>query len=473
MAFILATPHCSAFLSAGDPVTREPMSSLSSVRYWKACESIIASPAIFTSAGFVPSSSGPFGAGRLSARAVHAPPKQTPGATTQASKRRIRFLLAPFTRTNSITLSDAPAAIRFLQFFSALLCVRRLPRPGLGVSALYFLLSSCRFTTLSLAFDAWVHLRQLPCIPLFTHFPPHPTLPRRPSCVFISPFARSCTHSQYLFCLPLLFLPPRQPSKLPKSHPRNPPPSPRLLPRNQKTPIRSSFSKLATASKPTATAGRKSTLASISTMSSASANSPASISITTVPSNPSKSLSSISPIPAAARLTSSPALLPTIPILPLSTPPLIRMSASHPSASSASRLATSSNTASSPRPPTTLSPPTSGSTIPSTVPASSPTKSSSWICRRCLNCKSALIQALQPTRRRSPVMGTPPAVFITGNEQLQIQLRNFQPLPRNPGKPLPMSSSRQQHGKRFPFDSTRHFCLMQSHWRMSVPTKNR
>src|SRR5438876_3454806 len=182
ITFILAAPQSSAFRSDGDAVTRAPMSSLNSVRYWNACESIIPSPAIFTSAGFVPSSSGPFGAGRLSARAVHAPPKQTPGATTQASKRRIRFLLAPFTRTNSITLSDAPAAIRFLQFFSALLCVRRLPRPGLGVSALYFLLSSCRFTTLSLAFDAWVHLRQLPCIPLFTHFPPHPTPPRRPSC---------------------------------------------------------------------------------------------------------------------------------------------------------------------------------------------------------------------------------------------------------------------------------------------------
>src|SRR5437016_1308312 len=414
MAFIFPAPQSCAFRSDGVPVTRAPMSSLSSVRYWNACESIIPSPAIFTSAGFVPSSSGPFGAGRLSARAVHAPPKQTPGATTQASKRRIRFLLAPFTRTNSITLSDAPAAIRFLQFFSALLCVRRLPRPGLGVSALYFLLSSCRFTTLSLSFDAWVHLRQLPCIPLFTHFPPHPTLPRRPSCVFISPFARSCTHSQYLFCLPLLFLPPRQPSKLPKSHPRNPPPSPRLLPRNQKTPIRSSFSKLATASKPTATAGRKSTLASISTMSSASANSPASISITTVPSNPSKSLSSISPIPAAARLTSSPALLPTIPILPLSTPPLIRMSASHPSASSASRLATSSNTASSPRPPTTLSPRTFGSTIPSTAPASSLKRSSSSIFPLPVKSKFALTRLLRPNLRKSPHLTAHNGRYTTG-----------------------------------------------------------
>src|SRR6267378_7185771 len=107
MAFILATPHSSAFLSAGVPVTRDPMSSLSSVRYWKACESIIPSPAILMSAGFVPSSSGPFGAGRLSARAVHAPPKENPSATTPAKTRRIRFLLMPFAQTDSITVSDA------------------------------------------------------------------------------------------------------------------------------------------------------------------------------------------------------------------------------------------------------------------------------------------------------------------------------------------------------------------------------
>src|SRR6266403_2252443 len=98
MAFILATPHSPAFLSAGDPVTRDPISSLSSVRYWKACESIIPSPAILTSAGFVPSSSGPVGAGRLSARAVHAPPKENASATppTPAKTRRISSLPAPF-----------------------------------------------------------------------------------------------------------------------------------------------------------------------------------------------------------------------------------------------------------------------------------------------------------------------------------------------------------------------------------------
>src|SRR6266576_3707424 len=108
IAFILATPHSSAFLSTGVPVTREPMSSLSSVRYWKACESIIPSPAILTSAGFVPSSSGPSGAGRLSARAVHAPLKENPSATAAApaKTRRIHILLTPFAQTDSITVSD-------------------------------------------------------------------------------------------------------------------------------------------------------------------------------------------------------------------------------------------------------------------------------------------------------------------------------------------------------------------------------
>src|SRR2546421_10503554 len=106
MAFIFPAPQSCAFRSDGVPVTRAPMSSLSSVRYWKACESIIASPAIFTSAGFVPSSSGPFGAGRLSARAIPAPPQENPSATTVtlAKIRRIRLLLTPSGHTDSITL---------------------------------------------------------------------------------------------------------------------------------------------------------------------------------------------------------------------------------------------------------------------------------------------------------------------------------------------------------------------------------
>src|SRR5882762_10021018 len=109
MAFILATPHSSAFLSAGVPVTRAPMSSLSSVRYWKACESIIPWPAILTSAGFVPSSSGPLGVGRLSAHAARPAPKENPSATTATAvkTRRIRFLLTPSAHPNSTTLSDA------------------------------------------------------------------------------------------------------------------------------------------------------------------------------------------------------------------------------------------------------------------------------------------------------------------------------------------------------------------------------
>src|SRR5438132_7577425 len=137
MAFILATPHCSAFLSAGDPVTREPMSSLSSVRYWKACESIIPSPAILTSAGFVPSSSGPFGTGRLSACAVHGPPKHNPNAATAnlSTTRPIRILLTPLPQTDSLTLS---AALPLL-----------------------------------------VLIRQPARSHLFTHFPPHPKLPSR------------------------------------------------------------------------------------------------------------------------------------------------------------------------------------------------------------------------------------------------------------------------------------------------------
>src|SRR6266700_1423794 len=135
MAFILAAPHSSAFRSEGDPVTRAPMSSLSSVRYWKACESIIPSPAILTSDGFVPSSSGPFGIGRLSARAINAPLKEHPSATTAtpANARRIRFLLALFAQTNSITHSDgarrhsvsSSELLSLLEsFFLCVLCVK-------------------------------------------------------------------------------------------------------------------------------------------------------------------------------------------------------------------------------------------------------------------------------------------------------------------------------------------------------------
>src|SRR5580704_2154623 len=62
IAFILPTPQSTAFCAAGVPVTRPPISSLNSVRYSKACESIVPSPAIFTSAALVPSSYAPLGA---------------------------------------------------------------------------------------------------------------------------------------------------------------------------------------------------------------------------------------------------------------------------------------------------------------------------------------------------------------------------------------------------------------------------
>src|SRR5216683_1799523 len=226
MAFILATPHCSAFLSAGVPVTRAPISSLSSVRYWKACESIIPSPAIFTSAGFVPSSSGPFGAGRLSARTIHAPLTELPSITTAALAKtpRIRFLLAPFAHINSTTLSNAPAAIQFLRTCLSLLSYE--------ISILNPLSSSLQALR---AYRA-VHIRQRGRSHLFTHLRPRPTLPARPSCDFISASIRSRAHSQYVVSLSPLFFLSHKRSKLGKSQKRNPAQWLRLLP-NPHTPL--------------------------------------------------------------------------------------------------------------------------------------------------------------------------------------------------------------------------------------------
>jgi hypothetical protein len=51
--FILASPQLRAFWSCEEPVTRAPMSSLSSVRYSNAWESIAPFPAILTSPDFV------------------------------------------------------------------------------------------------------------------------------------------------------------------------------------------------------------------------------------------------------------------------------------------------------------------------------------------------------------------------------------------------------------------------------------
>src|SRR5713101_8101535 len=116
MAFILATPHSSAFRSPGVPVRRAPTSSLNSVRNWNACELSNPSPAIFTSAGFVPSSCGPFGTGFSFAHNVCAPLRQTPSAKTAAPRKTVRIPISPCATTahkNSTTLSDAAAANPF------------------------------------------------------------------------------------------------------------------------------------------------------------------------------------------------------------------------------------------------------------------------------------------------------------------------------------------------------------------------
>src|SRR5712692_6829999 len=116
MAFILATPHSSDLRSPGVPVRRAPTSSLNSVRNWNACELSNPSPAIFTSAGFVPSSSGPFGAGFSFAHNVCAPPRHAPTAKTAAPPKTGHIPISPCATTahkNSTTLSDAAAANPF------------------------------------------------------------------------------------------------------------------------------------------------------------------------------------------------------------------------------------------------------------------------------------------------------------------------------------------------------------------------
>src|SRR5215472_109696 len=111
MDFIFAAPHSSALRSAGVPVTRPPMSSLSSVRKPKACEFIIPSPAIRVRAGFVPSSSGPLGAVRLSALSG-APAALRQAATTAnfTKTRCISSLLAPLALNKTTMHSDAAIA---------------------------------------------------------------------------------------------------------------------------------------------------------------------------------------------------------------------------------------------------------------------------------------------------------------------------------------------------------------------------
>src|SRR5260370_23130539 len=276
MAFLLATPPSSAFLSAGVAVTRDPMSSLSSVRYWKACESIIPSPAILTSAGFVPSSSGPFGTGRLSPRAVHATPKENPIAATAtpAKTRRIRFLLTPFTQTNSTTLSDAPASIRFLPLNCFLSSGSFLP-----LCTLRFLCPLCKILCFFSRHPphSAVHIRLRARSHVFTHSCPRPKLPPRPSCDSIQASIRIFAHSHSLASLPTSFLLSLRRNKLRKSHKRHPAQWLRL-PTNPHTPLKLSSSKPATDSKPMGTAATKSMPACTSTASLASACSPASTS---------------------------------------------------------------------------------------------------------------------------------------------------------------------------------------------------
>src|SRR6266478_3173081 len=91
MPRILAMPQSTAFCASGVPVTRAPTLSLSSVKYSNACEFIIPSPAIFVSAGLVPSSSGPLN--RSSPSAICAAPRSPHPSTavpTLASHFRIR-----------------------------------------------------------------------------------------------------------------------------------------------------------------------------------------------------------------------------------------------------------------------------------------------------------------------------------------------------------------------------------------------
>src|SRR4029077_21156638 len=93
MARILAMPQSMALCASGVPVTRAPTLSLSSVRYWKACEFIIPSPAILTNAGLVPSSSGPL---KLSfARAITAQARLKPNTEIPRLTKDLRIRSIP------------------------------------------------------------------------------------------------------------------------------------------------------------------------------------------------------------------------------------------------------------------------------------------------------------------------------------------------------------------------------------------
>src|SRR5713226_7606419 len=90
MPRILAMPQSTAFCASAVPVTRAPTLSLNSVKYSNACEFIMPSPAIFASAGLVPSSSGPLKRSSARASPTHARLKPRTGIPTLAANFRIR-----------------------------------------------------------------------------------------------------------------------------------------------------------------------------------------------------------------------------------------------------------------------------------------------------------------------------------------------------------------------------------------------
>src|SRR5205823_12846324 len=93
--------------------------SLNSVRKLKACEFMIPSPAMRARAGFVPSSSGPFGAGRLSARSGSAAnPRAAVTVNNLRKTRCISSLLAPAGAHQDYHLSDALCSPPFQPFHS-------------------------------------------------------------------------------------------------------------------------------------------------------------------------------------------------------------------------------------------------------------------------------------------------------------------------------------------------------------------
>src|SRR5438309_982018 len=398
MAFILATPHCSAFLSAGDPVTREPMSSLSSVRYWKACESIIASPAIFTSAGFVPSSSGPFGAGRLSARAIPAPPQENPSATTATLAKIRRICLLPHAFRAQETLSrsrDAPAEERFRSSAAA----------------------GCRFCTRKPVEGCTPVTTAQPGFPFtFTRPRPHPTLPFVTTPSLSGPFPCLRISSLLLLLALVCVSPAQEPAQKPvekradKKAEKTAPP--------EKTENPAHIELLETRCRFEASGdSRKEVHARVHINSELGVRQFARLNF-----DYNRSFESVD-IPLVHIIHASGGTADILPSAIIDHPhsavinaPPTKMCASNPSVSSASNPPTSSNTASSLSPSNAPWPPTSGSTTLSTAPESSPRNSSRSTCppRRRFSCTlhpNSLTKSLHPkiarTRECSTVGSTP------------------------------------------------------------------